>query len=160
MATFGITYQFRDTKGVDKTLPLNFDSGDAGVDTIAEIQVVADEYAALLEAMTGAKITEYYINSYPLVNAISNSADAGYRVGAAALLSFVDSDGLAQQVYVPAALDSVFNGKEVNVAAASVAAFADAATAGTGITGTVKLSSVKTGSQFNALRGGKLSHLK
>jgi len=151
MASTAISLVWEDAEGKRYPTTINFDYTD--VDTLAKAATQLSEYEPILEAMSGCVITEASV-TFPLTADDVATPDVGYSVRAGAYLSFVDSDGVGQGIYIPGMLASKMANDVVNDGDSDVAAFiADAL--GEGVGGEEPLSARGSGALFTTFRGGK-----
>lgn len=158
MATVRMSVTYEDAEGDRVTQALHWDSAD--VTTVAEAQDAFTDFETLIHDVTGGAIVDAEV-SFPLTIAGTETPDAGYSVFSGATLSFRDSDGNGQSLYVPAILQSQIAGQVVNdVATPGMLEFlADVETNGFG-TGGHRLSSRGSGALWNTFLTGKRSTRK
>jgi hypothetical protein len=125
MPTTQISFRWTDTENDHIRETLDFDTGD--VPTVAEAQEQATKYELLMEAMSGCKIDEISV-TFPLTVSSAEAADSGYSVYSGATLSFQNSDGVGDSVYIPGILEAKIANKIVIDSDTEVAEFIDAAT--------------------------------
>lgn len=151
MPTTQISFRWTDTENDHIREVLDFDSAD--VPTVAEAQEQATKYELLMEALSGCKIDEISV-TFPLTASTAESADSGYSVYAGATLSFQNSDGIGDSVYIPGILEAKIANKVVIDSDAEVDEFIQAAT-GNGANTEEPVSSRGSGSLWALYKKGK-----
>jgi len=155
--TAKISFHWVDGEGTTSgmTTPLHFDLGD--VATLAEAQAQATLYETALHAVSGCAIDRMEV-TFGLSAAGTESPDAGYRTRTGATLSFLDSDGVGQSIYIPGILDDKILDGVVDSSDTEVAALINAILGNVG--GTDPVSSRGSASAFDSYVGGKQSNRK
>jgi hypothetical protein len=133
--TVGISYIVKDADDTTRRMPIHYLASE--VNTVAEAQGIATDFAPLYGAVSGCEIIGAEV-LFPLtVPEDEDGADAGYRGDAGATLSFYNSAGVAESLFVPGWLLSKMSGKTVDSPDADddIEAFVNAISLGSGITG-------------------------
>jgi len=146
-----ISLIWQDVEGNRIPSQLYFDSTDVATVALAATQLT--KYEPLLEAMSGCAIVEASV-TFPLTADTNENPDGGYSVRAGAYLSFRDSDGVGQGIYLPGILGDKISNDAVDDSDSDVSAFVDAAT-GNGTDGEEPLSTRGSASIWSTWRGGR-----
>lgn len=154
MPTFTLGFTWRDSEGIESTFPLHFDTTD--VTEIADVQAIYDEYKPILEALSGAIIVGGSF-SWDLVPGTLGTPDSGYFLNSGATLSFRNSDGVADSMYLPAILNANLVGQVVNSETAGMVALIAEAT---GAGAATPVSTYGSGSAWTTYRRGYQSQRK
>lgn len=118
MPTTRITTFWEDSEGHVMPIPIFFDTGD--VSTVALAQATYDAFDSLLQAVSGSALVAAEV-CFGL-NVTPGSPAAGSRNDAGAYLSFLNSVGSADGLYIPGFLGSKISNGVVNDGDADVAA--------------------------------------
>lgn len=157
MATVRISVKFIDHEGDTVTIPTYWD--DTDVTDLASAQAVAAGLETLLEAVSGADVESMEV-SFPIDAADSPNPSDGYAVHTGATLSFLNSDGIADQIYIPAVLESLIQNKVVQNTGA-MATLITAFSTATGVgANSERISSRGSGALWSSFRVGKRSTRK
>lgn len=146
-----------DHEGDTIVIPTYWDSAD--VTTLAEAQAIAAGLETLLEDVSGADVLESEV-SFPIAASDAANPSDGYSVHTGATLSFLNSDGVADSIYIPAVLESLVTNKVVQDTG-DMGTLITAFTTATGVgANNERISSRGSGALWSSFRGGKRSNRK
>lgn len=158
MPTTLISVTWVDAEGDKITVPTYWDSTD--VATVADAQAVITGLEGLLENVAGPVILSAEVK-FPLTASQVENADSGYSVFSGATLSFRNSDGVGDQLYIPGILQSQIADQVVIPSTTEMAALIAALSTSTGVgANAARISSRGSGSLWNAYVKGKRSTRK
>jgi len=126
MPTTRVTLFWEDSEGHTMPVPVFFDTGD--ISTVALAQTAVDLFDSLFQAVSGSHLKGAEV-CFGL-NAIAGAPAAGSRNDAGAYLSFQNSVGSADGLYIPGFLTSKISNGVVSDADADVAALITEITGG------------------------------
>lgn len=157
MPTVRVSVKWRDVEGKTSQIsePLYFDVAD--VATLAEAQATFTQYEGLLGAVSGCAIVEAEV-TFPLTVSLAQAADPGYRTRTGATLSFVDSDGVGQSLYIPGILDDKIANGVVDETDGDIVPLINEIIGNPGVTD--PLSTRGSAAKFATFEGGRQSNRK
>jgi len=158
VATFNVSYSILDGDGDTSALAFKV---PAGTLTLAQITGYAQQVATLLDAVIGGKILGIGITlDAALPGGLKAAAVATSDVQEGALFTFTTSTPYVDSVRVPAWLETLFTGKEVNLAGAGVGAFRDALLTGLTVAGANVAASDRYENDYTSLKTATKSFRK
>lgn len=131
--TTNISYIVKDGENDLARHLVYYDAAD--VNTVADAQGIATDYAPMFEAISDCRIIGAEVTFSLTVPAPGSNPAAGSRNDAGATLSFTQAAGRAWSLFVPGWKSGLMANKLVNEAGAGVGNFLNALLTGGGITG-------------------------
>jgi hypothetical protein len=158
VATFNVSYSILDGDGDTSALAFKV---PAGTLTLAQITGYAQQMATLLDAVIGGKILGIGITlDAALPGGLKAAATATSDVQEGALFTFTTATPYVDSVRVPAWLETLFTGKEVNLAGTGVGAFRDGLLNGIDVAGTTVAASDRYENDYTSLKSSVKSFRK
>lgn len=133
MAVLMISFEVFDSEGKSSRIPFYYN--ESLVDTVAKANDVVQGLGPLIAGISDCRVRNAYATFPFVVGADDDTFAAGARVDAGATLSFRNTAGRAQSMYIPGFPVSLFEDGKVNASDANMVSFISAVLAGGGITG-------------------------